>query len=118
MTLYALGDKYAIPMLCGYVADFKFTMQHLLDCITKVHSSRPPGSYFMRILLDCITMVYTSTPENDRTLRNYLVHGIARSSKDMSRDQKEMISEAMRQNDQFHNDLTLYLLEDFEWKGV
>ncbi|KAI4231228.1 MAG: hypothetical protein L6R40_007798, partial [Gallowayella cf. fulva] len=70
IALYALGTKYLIPSFCHHVA------MHFEEAIDDAHI--PAHMDTSCALFHCIPLVYASTPENDRTLRNIVVHKVLR----------------------------------------
>ncbi|KAL8903552.1 MAG: hypothetical protein Q9171_007365 [Xanthocarpia ochracea] len=101
IALYTLGDKYAIPSLCGYAA----------SCFCSV-LNRHCWHCDMDVILACIPLIYASCPENDRTLRDILLDAIAdvpRSGSDLE-DKKMKVVRAVHDNVKFREDMTLRLL--------
>ncbi|KAL9578030.1 MAG: hypothetical protein Q9212_005981 [Teloschistes hypoglaucus] len=63
ILLYRLGEMYAIPTLCGYMA--KCLRHRLYD-----------HTLSMQEHFDCISLVYGAPPEHNRTLRRILIDAL------------------------------------------
>lgn len=98
IVLYALGDKYAVPALSSYAAEY---------FMEDVGSNCGVADF-----LHCVPLVYNSTPDTDRTLRGFLLERIILNFKYIAEESevKERMMELVHSIEQFREDLCLGFL--------